>query len=275
MAIITLLTDFGTRDPFVGIMKGVILQANPNASIVDISHSIDPQDVVQAAYELEYAYRHFPDGTVHVAVVDPDVGGNRAILALQCRSQKLLAPDNGVLSLILRDHPHSTMVRVTNERYFRKPVSSTFHGRDIFAPVAAHLSLGLPLAELGEPMKPDEANRLALSEPGLQENGSLAGTITAIDRFGNLVTDVSPETLRQFFPQADPAGIEFRVGKHIIRGVMQTYGTVEPGDLLALVGSRGCYEFSVNRGNAAGRLAAGRGDRFTIRPGSEGTREEV
>ncbi len=268
MAIITLLTDFGTTDPFVGIMKGVILQVNPQVTIIDISHGIDPQDVMQAAYEVAAYYRHFPENTVHVIVVDPGVGSSRAILAMRTQRQMLLAPDNGVLRMVWRDDPDAEVVRVTNERLFRQPVSRTFHGRDIFAPVAAHLSLGLSLPELGQPVSPGEAADLTLCEPRLTKKGRLQGTIVSVDRFGNLITDVDPGAVGRFFPDADPKKLVFTIGGHVVAGVAETYDAVGSGQILVLIGSRGCFEFSVNRGSAAALLGAGRWDRFTIRPHS-------
>lgn len=267
MAVITLLTDFGTTDSFVGIMKGVILQINPQAVIVDISHRIAPQDVAQAAHEVAAYHRFFPEGTVHVVVVDPGVGSHRAVLALQSPSQTFIAPDNGALSLVLRDHPEAKLIRVTNERFFRHPVSRTFHGRDIFAPVAAHLSLDLPLAELGQPMPPGEAVVLTIPGPRLAEDGSLQGSILAVDRFGNLITDVDPDAVRRYFPDSDPKNLVFTIADQVIAGVADTYSDAGPGRPLVLVGSRGSYEFSVNRGSAAGLLGVGRGGRFAVRPG--------
>lgn len=267
MAIITLLTDFGTTDPFVGIMKGVILQINPQATIVDISHQIDSQDVFQAAHEITYYCRYFPEDTVHIVVVDPGVGTDRAVLAMRSQTQTLLAPDNGVLSLMLQEHPEPEMVRVTNERFFRKPVSRTFHGRDIFAPVAAHLSLGVPLTELGDPMASSEAAVLATPKPRMAGDGSLIGSIVAIDRFGNLITDIDPDAVRRFFPDVDQKSLLFTVGGRVIAGVAKTYDAVDPGELLVLIGSRGRFEFSVNRGSAARLLGAERCDTFTVRSG--------
>jgi S-adenosylmethionine hydrolase len=266
MAIITLITDFGTTDSFVGIMKGVILQINPQAAIVDISHNIDPQDAAQAAHELSACYRYFPEETVHVVVVDPGVGSDRSVLALQTPGHKFVAPDNGVLSLILQEHPKPDMVRVTNEQYFRHPVSRTFHGRDIFAPVAAHLSLGLPLAKFGQPMVPDEATVLTIPPPRLLEDGSLLGSIVSVDRFGNLITDLDPEVVRRFFPDAARKTIAFTAGKQVITGIVEIYGDVVPGQPLVLIGSRGCLEISINRGSAADLLGLGRGDNITVRP---------
>jgi S-adenosylmethionine hydrolase len=266
MAIITLLTDFGTTDPFVGIMKGVILQINPQAHIVDISHGIDPQDVAQAAHETAYSYRYFPEDTVHIVVVDPGVGSDRAILAMRSQAQTLLAPDNGALSLVLQDQPACELIRVTNERFFRHPVSRTFHGRDIFAPVAAHLSLGLPLAELGRSVSPSEAVVLTVPKPRQAKDGSLMGSIVAVDRFGNLITDVDPDTTRRFFPDTDPKNLVFAIGEKVIAGVAETYEAGDPGQPLVVIGSRGCFEICVNRGSAAVLLAAGRWDRFTVRP---------
>ena len=267
MAIITLLTDFGTTDPFVGIMKGVILQINPRAEIVDISHGINPQDVLQAAHEVAYYRRYFPQDTVHLVVVDPGVGSHRAILAMRALNQTLVAPDNGVLSLVLMEQPKSDLVRVTAERYYRHPVSRTFHGRDIFAPVAAHLSLGLPLAALGQAMPPGEAMVLTIPRPRLLEDGSLRGSIVAIDRFGNLITDVDPDTVRRLFPAADQKTLVFAVHRQVITGVAGTYSAVDPGQPLVVIGSRGCFEISVNGGNAANLLEVERGDIVTVRPG--------
>ena len=267
MAIITLLTDFGTTDSFVGIMKGVILQINPHAEIVDISHGIEPQDVAQAANEVVYYYRYFPQDTVHLVVVDPGVGSDRAVLAMRSSEQILVAPDNGALSLVFRAQPKPDLVRVTDERYFLHPVSRTFHGRDIFAPVAAHLSLGLPLTALGQPMPPGKAIVLSVSRPRLSEDGRLHGSITAIDRFGNLITDVDPDTVHRFFPDADLTALVFTIGRRDISGVAESYSVEDPGKPLVLVGSRGCFEISVNRGSAARLFGVGRGDRFTVQPG--------
>jgi S-adenosylmethionine hydrolase len=275
MAIITLLTDFGTTDPFVGIMKGVILQINPQADIVDISHGIDPQDVVRAAHEVAYYYRYFPEDTVHIVVVDPGVGSDRAILAMRSRAQTLLAPDNGALSLVLQDHPVQELIRVTNERFFRHPVSRTFHGRDIFAPVAAHLSVGLPFAELGQSVSPGEAVVLTVPKPRQTKDGSLLGSILSVDRFGNLITDVDPDAARRFFPDTDPKNLVFIIGEQVITGVAETYDAGDPGQPLVLIGSRGCFEICVNRGSAAGLLGAGRWDRFTVRPDRAGSGKAV
>jgi S-adenosylmethionine hydrolase len=270
MATITLLTDFGTTDSFVGIMKGVILQINPQATIIDISHNIDPQDVVQAAHELSACYRYFPQDTVHVVVVDPGVGSERGVLVMRAPGHTFVAPDNGVLSMVLQDHPTPELVRVTNEKYFLHPVSRTFHGRDIFAPVAAHLTLGLPLAELGGPMSPGEAIALRTAAPRLLDDGSLLGTIVSVDRFGNLITDIDPKIVQRFFPGIARKAIDFTTGKHEITGVVETYSAVGNGQPLVLIGSRGTYEISVNRGSAADLLGLGRGDNFTLRPGSPG-----
>lgn len=275
MAIITLLTDFGTTDPYVGIIKGVILQINPQAGIVDISHGIDPQDVAQAAHDVAFYYRCFPEDTVHVVVVDPGVGSNRAVLAVRSQDQTLVAPDNGVLSLVLQQHPPPAVIRVTDERFFRQPVSRTFHGRDIFAPVAAQLSLGLPLARLGPPMPPGEAVALATPKPSRTKDGSVMGSIVAVDRFGNLITDIGPDVVDRFFPGVDQKKLLFTIGDRAIAGVVETYEAVGPGQPLVLIGSRGCFEVSVNRDSAARLIGAGRGGRFTVRPARSGTDKPV
>ena len=272
MAIITLLTDFGTTDSFVGIMKGVILQINPQAAIVDISHDIDPQDIAQAASEVPAYYRYFPDDTVHIVVVDPGVGSDRSVVAMRTPGHTFVAPDNGVLSMVFQEHlqMETAIVRVTNEHYFRHPVSRTFHGRDIFAPVAAHLSLGLPLEKLGHPITPGEITTLTIPRPRLLENGSLRGSIVSVDRFGNLITDIDLETVLRYFPDVVWNSIAFTAGKRTITGIVESYSAVATGQPLVLIGSRGFLEISVNGGSAAGLLGLERGDHFTIRSGNPG-----
>jgi len=187
---ITLVTDFGTTDPYVGMMKGVILSKDPSAAIIDITHEIAPQDFAGAAYIIYSAFRYFPIGSIHVIVVDPGVGSDRSIIAVSMGGHYFLAPDNGVLDLILATGKVDFITTVENDTYFLKPVSRTFHGRDIFAPVAGYLSKGVAIDRLGVEIKKDHALRLDLPIPYLSQTGALVGEIIRIDRFGNLITNI-------------------------------------------------------------------------------------
>ena len=190
MQIITLLTDFGTQDYFVGAMKGVILSINPSVRIVDITHDVPAQDIEAAAFSLLACYRDFPAGTIHVAVVDPGVGSNRRALAIECARQIFVGPDNGIFSWICEREGSSRAIHLNNEAFFRHPVSKTFHGRDIFAPVAAALSTGVAMTELGE--KLIEYARLDPLLAAVRSDGRVEGRVIHIDRFGNCITNLTP-----------------------------------------------------------------------------------
>jgi len=268
--IITLATDFGLQDAYVAAMKGAILTVNPAARLVDVSHAIRPQAIEQGVFVLAGAWPYFPPGAIHVAVIDPAVGTARRALALRTATATFVGPDNGVLSAALPDDVRSAAgdspapvrlpagyraVSLTNERYFRSPVSSTFHGRDIFAPVAAHLSLGAALEDLGERVEriialpPFRARRLA--------DGSLRGRVLHIDAFGNLITDVRVEDL-------PPGNAVIEVAGRTVEGVSATY---EPAaDLRAVTGSSGYLEIAAPAGNAAATLKAELGLTVVVRP---------
>jgi len=269
MPIITLTTDFGLSDSYVGALKGAILSINPKATIVDITHDIRPQQVEQAAFILAAAHPHFPPGTIHVAVVDPGVGTDRRAIALATPGATFVGPDNGVLSAALpnemREAASGTAQLVpllppfaahvlTDRRFHRAPVSPTCHGRDIFAPVAAHLSLGLPLEELG----PAVADIVALPpfRAGLRADGALAGRVIHIDRFGNLITDVPAE-------QIPPSPLLVEICGRTIEELSLTYGG--RSGLLALVGSSGFLEIALNQGSAARELATDIGEPVLVR----------
>ena len=265
MPIITLLTDFGIDDEYVGVMKGVILSINPSATIVDITHHIDPQDLIQAAYTIKSSYRYFPEGTVHIVVVDPGVGSNRAILALEMMGHIFLAPDNGVLTLLMDDGDIDSIIRVDNSSYFLEYVSRTFHGRDIFAPVGAHISMGVEIKKLGAPVKKRDLVHLPVQYPCISDNGELVGTIISIDRFGNLITNIDLKNLEEFCKAervgpADTERLEIRIGKTEITGLSKNYESVRPQSPLAVIGSRGYLEIAVNCGNARNYFAAEKGD---------------
>ena len=263
MSIITLLTDFGTSDEYVGLMKGVILSINPSAVIVDITHQIDSQDIVQAAFAIYSSYEYFPDGTVHLVVVDPGVGSERSLLAFEMKKQFFVAPDNGVLSLLFNEQKNTSLVRITNAEYFSSSVSRTFHGRDIIAPVGAHLSAGLEVKKLGDETDLLAAVHLENLCAHISENGELVGKIIAIDNFGNLITNIDSKKLERVH-RTGQEEIQIEIGSHVISGISETYSSVRSNTSLALIGSRGYLEIAVNRGNAAQILNVEKGAKVRI-----------
>jgi S-adenosylmethionine hydrolase len=250
MAVITLLTDFGLSDEYVGVLKGVICGINTAAVIIDVTHGIAPQNVAAAAYTLKAAYRYFPAGTVHVAVVDPGVGTARQIVAVRCGGHLFLAPDNGLMAPILKEKAPDEGYRVENEELFRHPVSSTFHGRDVLAPVAAHLSLGMPLKEVGRPLNFDTLQPLRVRGPRMDSSGVLEGEVVGVDRFGNLVTNIG----RSHLAKLGTGGFDILLGDRIITGMTGTYSQGKTGELIALIGSRDCLEIAVNGASASETL---------------------
>jgi len=274
-AIITLTTDLGLIDAYVAAMKGVILGINPEAKLVDICHSIKPQNIHQAAFVLSTAYQFFPKKTIHLVVVDPGVGTTRKAIILRTPSADFVAPDNGVLSYIIQQSsakpvedydtpqpielkPGLEVVAITKPRFWRSPVSPTFHGRDIFAPVAGLLSLGLPPINFGEATT--SVTMLPLSRPHLRPDGSLVGHIIHIDSFGNLITDIKSDVL----PGAKQV-ITIEVCNQLISRLSRTYA--ETNGLLALIGSSGYLEIALKEGNACALLSAEIGNEVRIKQG--------
>ena len=260
MSIITLTTDFGLADGYVGTMKGIILGIAPTVTIVDISHDISPQDVREAAYTLYAAYPYFPQGTIHVVVVDPGVGSDRRAIALRTPQATFVAPDNGVLSYVVAGERVEEMVHLTNPRYHLSPVSRTFHGRDIFAPAAAHLARGIPLAELGEPLT--EIITFSLPRPQVRPDGTIVGEVIHVDRFGNLITSIVPKDLTDHFLLRE--GI-IQIKGLSIRGIANNYAEGTPGKLLALIGSSNHLEIAVSGGSASQTLEAEVGDEVLLK----------
>ncbi|MCJ7743586.1 MAG: SAM-dependent chlorinase/fluorinase [Dehalococcoidales bacterium] len=270
-AIITLTTDFGLTDAYVAAMKGVILSINPEANIVDICHTIKPQNIAEAAFVLSTACPFFPRGTIHVVVADPGVGTERRAIILKTPTACFVAPDNGVLSYVVQEYlvkprvaasqhlaelrPGLEAVAITKPKYWRSPVGDTFHGRDIFAPVAARLSLGQPPLEFGE--KITALTVLPIPKPHKGANGSLVGHILHIDSFGNLITNVNSHDL----PEARET-ITVEVGGRLIKGLSRTYA--ESQGLLTLIGSSDYLEISLKEGNASAYLNAKVGDEVII-----------
>ena len=257
MSLITLTTDFGLADSYVGAMKGVILGIEPTATIVDISHDIAPQDVREAAYVVYTAYPYFPPDTVHVVVVDPGVGSRRRAIALRAAQTYFVAPDNGVLSYVLAKEGMREAVSLTNSRYHRPTVSHTFHGRDIFAPAAAHLARGVPLTELGEPLT--EIVSFFLPQPQMLPDGKVIGHVLHIDRFGNLVLDI-----REGDRMLDEE-IVLEVAGRRIQGLGRTFADVSVGELVAYIGSSGHLEIALREGDAAQALGMEIGDKILVR----------
>ncbi len=255
MQLITLTTDFGTRDWFVGTMKGVILSLNPRARIVDLTHEIAPGDVRAGAFALAAACRFFPKGTVHVAIVDPGVGSDRPAIAVQTDRYVFVGPDNGVLSWALAQERVRAIRQLTNARFFLEPVSHTFHGRDVFAPVAAWLSRGARLAQLG----PARTDLQRLTRPEARRRGRLIrGEVLYVDRFGNAITNIPNTWLT-------PNTGEVRFRGRRLGPVVAFYQAVPTGRAAAVPGSSGWMEVAVNGGSAAARFGFKPGDALVVR----------
>ncbi len=263
MKIITLTTDFGWADGYVGAMKGVILSIAPRATIVDICHDIAPQNVKEAAFVLHTVHRYFPADAIHLIVVDPEVGSARRAIALRTDRACFVAPDNGVLSYILAEDRVEQAVSLTRACYWRPEISRTFHGRDIFAPVAAHLAQGVPLEDLGQPVERRELLTFPTPRPSLRPDNTVVGHIIHVDRFGNLITDLQEDESQRFGLSLDE-GIVVEVGGQQIEGVRSTYTAGEAGKPLALIGSAGRLEIAVPGGSAALRLRVTAGDEVLL-----------
>ena len=254
--IVTFLSDFGHQDWFVGVVHGVVHALAPEAHLVDLNHDVAPGNVARGAFLLEAAAPDFPEGTVHLAVVDPGVGTARRALAVTARGQHFVGPDNGLLEWALAD-PAAVAHALVEERWFRRPVSRTFHGRDVFAPVAAHLASGVAATAFG-PRVHDPIRLPARS--AARSDGSLVGQVVFIDRFGNALTNLTAETLALAFPAAGDERFEVQVLGRRIGGLARSYGDAPVGTLVAIVGSSGRLEVAQVGGDAAERLGLGEGD---------------
>jgi S-adenosylmethionine hydrolase len=258
--LITLTTDFGTEDGNVGLMKGVVLGINPDAIMVDLSHDIPPQDITAAAYVLRRAYGYFPPGTVHLVVVDPGVGTDRRPIAMQSSDALFVAPDNGVLSDVL-EHLRSAgdapqVVHLTDSAYWLPEVSNVFHGRDIFAPVAAHLSCGVPLHALGSRID----DPVTIPPPLLtHQPGMISGQVMHVDHFGNLLTNIPGTDLA---PRGDQ--IVTRIGQARVSGLRRTFAQGRQGDLVAYIDSSGHLAIAAVNGSAQQLLHCQVGDRVDV-----------
>lgn len=250
--LITLTTDFGTSDHFAGTMKGVILSILPAAEIVDITHDVQAFEILDGAFTIAQAYRYFPKRTIHVVVVDPGVGSTRRPILAGMAGQFFIAPDNGVLSIIFaRENPK--VRHITSDRYFLHPVSRTFHGRDVFAPVAAHLASGVPPARFGKLI--DDHIQLSFHRPTQTGKNAWAGSVLKVDRFGNLITNLHLDD----FPNLQIRPFRLLAGRQPITRLALTFTESSPGELFVIVGSSGYLEVATNQASAAKILGCGAG----------------
>lgn len=261
VSVITLLSDFGAADYFVGAMKGVILSVNPDARIVDITHEISPQDIAAGAFTLLAAYKLFPRGTIHVAIVDPGVGSSRRPLIVATGDQFFVGPDNGIFNYIIDRERDARVFHITNEKYFCHPVSTTFHGRDVFAPVAAALSLGAKAEKLG--VEIHDYARLAPLVPARSKNGIVRARIIHIDHFGNCITNLTQQELT---PPMIESGPRLRVNGKEIRTLRHFFSEAGAGcdQLFAVWGSAGFLEIAAMNQSAAKLLKAKRGQTVLV-----------
>ena len=250
--VIALLTDFGTTDHYAGTMKGVALGICPDMTLVDISHDLPAHDVLSASLELAAAYKYFPPGTIFLVVVDPGVGSARRGIAADTGDYKFVAPDNGVLTSVLDEHPAKKVVELTERKYARPTVSRTFEGRDRFAPAAAWLAKGIDVAALGRPA--GSIHRLEIPHPDVAAD-HIDGQVLRVDRFGNLITNID----RRAFDKLADGPPEIRVGEHAVPHVVSTYADAGDGEICALFGSTDHLEVAANGASAAARLDLGRG----------------
>jgi S-adenosylmethionine hydrolase len=257
-SIITLLTDFGTRDHYVASMKGAILNINPRCTLVDITHHVKSHDIEEGAFILANAYPFFPKGTIHLSVVDPGVGGSRKPILAVTTNYFFVGPDNGLFTLVLKKEKVKQVVSLTNQKYFLSQVSTTFHGRDLFAPVVGHLSLGLRPNSFGKEVH--TWTKLIFQKPRV-EGMNLLGEILHIDTFGNLISNIDEKRLLHFLKKN---AFIIRIGKKTIQGLKKWYWEGKENEAIALLGSGGFLEISVREGSAQKMLKVKRGDPITV-----------
>jgi S-adenosylmethionine hydrolase len=259
--IVTLTTDFGLNDHFVGNIRGVILGIVPDAQIVDICHAVQAFDVLDGAITIAQAYSYFPNGTVHMVIVDPGVGTARRPILLSTERHTFVAPDNGVLSLICAREERIHVRHITAEHYFLQPVSNTFHARDIFAPVAAYLAKGVELAKFGEDIT--DFVRFNAPKPKPVDEKTLRGVVLKVDRFGNLITNITPQDIPALF-QPTPPPFKIVAGKREITEIHANYAEGGPNEVFGILGSMGYLEIAANRAAAAQIVGAGKGSEVNV-----------
>lgn len=260
-AIITLTTDFGLNDHFVGAMKGVLLETAPEAQIVDISHAVQPFDILDGALTISQAYSYFPAGTVHMVIVDPGVGTARRPIILTGDRHLFVAPDNGVLSLVYDREERLSVRHVTADHYFLQPRSNTFHGRDIFSPVAAYLAKGVDPERFGEEIK--DFARFGFPRPKPIDARTLKGVVLKVDRFGNLITNITPTDIPWLLGASRPA-FTIALGKGQVTRICENYSEGATGEAFGILGSMGFLEIATNRGSAQQLLGASKGGEVNV-----------
>ncbi|MGD1154966.1 MAG: SAM-dependent chlorinase/fluorinase [Terriglobia bacterium] len=263
--IVTLITDFDTADHFVGTMKGVILNINPDVEIVDICHEVASYDIFDAAFTLAQSYRFFPPETIHLVVVDPGVGTARRPLLARTMAHKFVAPDNGVLSLIYEREENVEVRHITSDHYFLNPVSNTFQGRDIFAPVAGWLSKWVEVDKFGDLVT--DYTKFTSPKPKRVSDNLIKGVILKVDKFGNIITNLTPEDLPQLFSE-NPPPFKIIINQQEITRLNLAYSMGKPSEIFAIVGSSGYIEICTNRGSAAKTLNVNRGVEVGVMLGS-------
>ena len=254
--IVTLTTDFGSNDHFVGTLRGVILDIVPNAAIVDICHAVQAFDILDGALAIAQAYSYFPARTVHLVVVDPGVGSARRPIIASSEKYNFVAPDNGVLSLMYARETRLSVRDIAATHYFLQPISQTFHARDIFAPIAAYLAKGVDLEKFGDEIT--DYVRFNAPKPKAADGNSLRGVVLRVDRFGNLITNFAPEDAPALF-QANVPPFKMVVGKREVTSLRTSYSEGTAGEVFAIVGSMGYIEIATNRGSAAQLASAAKG----------------
>lgn len=259
--VLTLTTDFGLRDHFVGVMKGVILSINPEVQLVDLSHDVDSFNILDGALTLGLNYSFFPAGTVHLVVVDPGVGSNRRPIIARTERHTFVGPDNGVLSLVFERERPVEVRRITADRHFLHPVSSTFHGRDIFAPVAGWLSRGMPPDGFGTLI--EDYVRIAVTRPRQTDHNLIQARVIRVDKFGNLLTNMTPRDVPEVVSKDRPP-FKMTINRREITRLTETFAEAGPSELFTYVGSSGFLEIAVNRGSAAKILNAGAGTEIMV-----------
>ena len=259
--IITLTTDFGTNDHFVGALKGVIVDIVPDVQIVDISHAVQAFDVLDGALAISQAYSYFPNGTIHMVVVDPGVGTARRPILASSDGYHFVAPDNGVLSMVYAKEERIHVRHITSDHYFRQPVSNTFHGRDVFAPVAAYLSKGVDSSKFGEEIT--DYVRFVAPKPKSTAPNAWKAIVLKTDKFGNLMTNITAKEIPQIFDVSANA-FKITVGKAEVTKLLSNYAEGTPGELFAILGSSGFLEISTNKGAASRVAGADKGSEITV-----------
>jgi S-adenosylmethionine hydrolase len=259
--IITLTTDFGLNDHYVGTIKGVILNIVPDVQIVDICHSVQAFDVLDGALTIAQSYSYFPSGTVHLVVVDPGVGTARRPILVTSDRHHFVAPDNGVLSMVYAREERLHIRHVTAEHYSLQPVSNTFHARDVFSPVAAWLTKGVDPEKFGDEIS--DFVRFNAPKPKAMDANTLRGVVLKIDRFGNLITNITPQDAPALFASAPPQ-FKIRVGKHEVTEIHSNYSEGAPGEVFGILGSMGYLEIAADRGSAAKIIGSGKGSEVLL-----------